>query len=52
MGLGIGEDCKCCGNQLSYEDGFDYERKLCNTCKNETIPMVLKYLSSCGGFNG
>lgn len=44
MGCGIGIDCKCCGEQLNYEDGFDHEQQLCNDCKNVKIPMVLKYL--------
>ena len=50
MGTGIGEYCKCCGNQLNYDDGFDFKSKLCNECKNVTIPMVLHYLSQNEGW--
>jgi len=45
MGTGIGVDCRCCGHQLNYDDGFDRKEEICDTCKNETIPMVLQYLS-------
>lgn len=45
MGTGIGIDCRCCGNHLTYDEGFDYDQELCNKCKNETIPMVMKYSS-------
>lgn len=48
MGTGIGEDCRCCGEQLTYDNGFDYETKLCDECRKERIPMVLKYLSRYG----
>lgn len=45
MGTGIGIDCRCCGNQLNYDDGFDRKSQLCYKCINETIPMVMRYLS-------
>ena len=44
MGTGIGENCKVCGEQLNYDDGFDSEKKICNSCK-EMIPKVLTYIS-------
>lgn len=48
MGTGIGINCRCCGNQLTYDDGFDRDAELCDKCKNEIIPMVIKYLASRG----
>ena len=45
MGTGTGEHCRCCEEQLDYEIGFDMDTGLCNKCKNDTIPMVLRYLS-------
>jgi hypothetical protein len=45
MGTGIGIYCRCCGDQLTYDNGFDRDKELCNTCKNETIPMVSRYLA-------
>jgi hypothetical protein len=44
MSTGIGIECQCCHRQLNYDDGFDATTKLCNTCRKETIPMVLAYL--------
>lgn len=32
MGLGIGKNCQRCGEQLNYEDGFNYWETLCNKC--------------------
>jgi hypothetical protein len=49
MGTGIGIDCKCCGNQLTYEDGFDSDKELCDECKNNTIPMVMRYIALNNG---
>jgi hypothetical protein len=45
MGTGIGINCRCCGNQLTYDDGFDESDELCEECKFHTIPMVTRYLS-------
>ena len=33
MGLGIGKDCKRCGNQLDFEDGFNNAETLCRKCE-------------------
>jgi hypothetical protein len=46
MGTGIGIGCKCCGHQLDHEIGFDREEEICDTCKNEIIPMILRYLTN------
>ena len=32
MGTGIGINCKRCGHQLNYDDGFDNNTKLCDEC--------------------
>lgn len=32
MGLGIGVDCRRCGEQLNYDSGFDSQLQLCNRC--------------------
>ena len=32
MGTGIGIDCKRCGHQLNYDDGFDDSTQLCSEC--------------------
>ena len=33
MGTGIGKYCERCGNQLDYEDGFNYSETLCSKCE-------------------
>lgn len=45
MGLGIGKDCKICGEQLNYEAGFNVDETLCDKCAN-IIPRVLYYLQT------
>jgi len=32
MGTGIGIDCRRCGDQLNYDDGFDDRLQLCHRC--------------------
>jgi len=32
MGTGIGINCRRCGHQLNYDDGFDRSLQLCNEC--------------------
>jgi len=32
MGTGIGKDCQRCGEQLNYDDGFNWEEELCKRC--------------------
>ena len=34
MGTGIGKDCRRCGHQLTYDDGFIIEYLLCDECFN------------------
>ena len=34
MGTGIGKNCKRCGNQLTYDAGFNYQETLCNECES------------------
>jgi len=34
MGTGIGKYCKRCGEQLNYDDGFDFNEKFCNRCSS------------------
>ena len=49
MGTGIGINCKCCEKQLNYDEGFNREKELCNTCEFDIIPMVLKYIAELVG---
>ena len=44
MGTGIGKDCQICGNQLTMDDGYNFEQTLCNDCE-KLIPKVLNYLA-------
>lgn len=32
MGTGIGKDCRRCGDQLNYDNGFNPEETLCKKC--------------------
>ena len=32
MGTGIGVDCRRCGDQLNWDDGFDEANHLCRRC--------------------
>lgn len=32
MGLGIGKECERCGDQLSYDVGFNISETLCRRC--------------------
>ncbi len=32
MGTGIGINCRRCGHQLNYDDGFDRSLQLCDEC--------------------
>jgi hypothetical protein len=32
MGTGIGINCRRCGHQLNYDQGFDSRTSLCNEC--------------------
>lgn len=32
MGTGIGKQCKRCGEQLNYDDGFNGAETLCEKC--------------------
>ena len=34
MGTGIGKDCRRCGEQLDYEDGFSWNETLCSKCES------------------
>ena len=50
MSTGIGKYCQICGDQLNYDEGFNAEETLCETCQvhEVLIPKVLRYIANKG----
>ena len=44
MSTGIGKYCRICKEQLTFDNGFNYEETLCDDCV-ELIPAVLRFLA-------